>query len=102
MLFTIKRRTKEIGIHKILGGSINSVFWKLTYEVIGLLGFAIVLSCPAAVYIYKTMPGAYKEPLNAIEFLAPIFLVAFVAFLTIGYHILKIARSNPVEALRYE
>jgi hypothetical protein len=70
--------------------------------VIGLLGFAVLIGCPAAVVIYKTMPGAYKEPLAAVEFIVPILLVAVVAFITISYHVLKISFSNPVEALRYE
>jgi len=66
------------------------------------LGFAVLVGCPAALYIYKTMPGAYKEPLTAFEFIIPVALVAIVALLTISYHVLKIALSNPVNALRYE
>jgi len=102
MLFTIKRRTKEIGVRKVLGSSVTSVYWQLSIEVIGMLGFAILVGCPAAIYIYKTMPGAYKEPLSITEFLIAIALVAIIAFLTISYHVLKIAGRNPVEALRYE
>ena len=48
------------------------------------------------------MPGAYKEPLALSEFLVAIALVAVIAFITISYHVLKVAMSNPVEALRYE
>ncbi len=102
ILFTIKRRTKEIGVRKVLGSSVASVYWQLSTEVIGMLGFAILVGCPAAIYIYKTMPGAYKEPLTVTEFLVAIALVAVIAFMTISYHVLKIAVSNPVEALRYE
>jgi putative ABC transport system permease protein len=102
ILFTIKRRTKEIGVRKVLGSSVASVYWQLSTEVVGMLGFAILVGCPAAIYIYKTMPGAYKEPLSATDFLVSIVLVAIIAFITISYHVLKIAVSNPVEALRYE
>lgn len=102
MLFTVKRRTKEIGVRKVMGSSVDSIFWQLSNEIIGLLGFAVLVGCPAAVYIYKTMPGAYKEPLTAFEFIIPVALVAIVALLTISYHVLKIALSNPVNALRYE
>ena len=102
ILFTVKRRTKEIGVRKVLGSSVGSVYWQLSTEVIGMLGFAILVGCPAAIYIYKTMPGAYKEPLSVTAFIISVTLVAVIALLTISYHVLKIAVSNPVEALRYE
>jgi putative ABC transport system permease protein len=102
ILFTVKRRTKEIGVRKVMGSSVSSIYWQLSTEVIGMLGFAILVGCPASIYIYKTMPGAYKEPLSIIAFLTSVALVAVIALLTISYHVLKIAVSNPVEALRYE
>jgi putative ABC transport system permease protein len=102
MLFTVKKRTKEMGVRKVLGSSVGSVFWQLSRELVGLLGFAIVFGCPAAVMIYKTMPGAYKEPLSATDFVVSVVLVAVVALCTITYHVMKIAISNPVNALRYE
>jgi len=102
ILFTLKRRMKEIGVRKVLGSSVATVYWQLSTEVIGMIGFAILVGCPAAIYIYRTMPGAYKEPLALSEFLVAIALVAVIAFITISYHVLKVAMSNPVEALRYE
>jgi hypothetical protein len=48
------------------------------------------------------MPGAYKEPLSSMVFIVGIVLIAIIAQLTISYHVLKVAVSNPVEALRYE
>lgn len=102
ILFTVKRRTKEIGVRKVMGSSVGSIYWQLSTEVVGMLGFATLIGCPAAIYIYLTMPGAYKEPLTVTEFLIAIALVAIIAFITISYHVLKVAVSNPVEALRYE
>lgn len=102
ILFTIKRRTKEIGVRKVLGSSVRSIYWQLSSEVIAMLGFATLVGCPAAIYIYKTMPGAYKEPLSVTVFVISAALVAVIALITISYHVIKIAISNPVEALRYE
>ncbi|MGE5448980.1 MAG: hypothetical protein ACM3PR_11495 [Bacteroidales bacterium] len=48
------------------------------------------------------MPGAYKEPLTASVFILAILIIALVAFVTISYHVLKVATQNPVKALRYE
>lgn len=102
MLFTIKRRTKEIGVRKVLGSSVATIYRQLSFEVFALLGGAILVACPAAVFIYKTMPGTYKEPLSITIFIIGIVLIAVIAQLTISYHVLKIAVSNPVKALRYE
>jgi putative ABC transport system permease protein len=102
ILFTTKRRTKEIGIRKVLGSSVISIYRQLSNEIFGLLGFATLVACPAAWIIYKTMPGAYKEPLTVAEFVLAIGVVAIVALVTISYHVLKVALRNPVDALRYE
>jgi putative ABC transport system permease protein len=102
MLFTIKRRTKEIGVRKVLGSSVATIYRQLSFEVFALLGGAILIACPAAAFIYKTMPGTYKEPLSITIFIIGIILIAVIAQLTISYHVLKIAVSNPVKALRYE
>lgn len=102
ILFTTRRRTKEIGIRKVLGSSVATIYQQLSTEIIGLLAFAALAGCPAAYVIYKTMPGAYKEPLSISVFLLAIALVALVAFMTISYHVLKVAMNNPVEALKYE
>lgn len=102
MLFTIKRRTKEIGIRKILGSSVAKIYGHLSFEVFTLIVGAAIIACPAAFFIYQTMPGTYKEPLSIMVFIIGIVTIAIIAQLTISYHILKVAVSNPVEALRYE
>lgn len=102
ILFTTKRRTKEMGIRKVLGSSVRSIYMQLSMEIIGLLGFSAIVAGPAAWFIYETMPGAYKEPLTATVFILGIITVALVAFVTFSYHVLKVATQNPVNALRYE
>jgi putative ABC transport system permease protein len=102
VLFSTKRRTKEIGVRKVLGSSIGAIYMQLSTEVVGLLGFAAIVACPGAWYIYQTMPGAYKEPLTATVFILAFVMIALVAFITISYHVMKVAISNPVDALKYE
>ena len=48
------------------------------------------------------MPGAYKEPLSITAFIVAVSFVAVISLITISFHVLKVAMSNPVEALRYE
>jgi putative ABC transport system permease protein len=102
ILFTTKRRTKEMGVRKVLGSSVRAIYVQLSVEVVGLLGFAVLVASPGAWAIYRYMPGAYKEPLTASVFILAIVIIALVAFITISYHVLKVAVQNPVEALRYE
>jgi putative ABC transport system permease protein len=102
ILFTTKRRTKEMGVRKVLGSSVRAIYLQLSTEVIGLLGFAVLVASPGAWAIYNYMPGAYKEPLTASVFIIAILIITLVAFITISYHVLKVATQNPVKALRYE
>ncbi|MGE5394733.1 MAG: ABC transporter permease [Candidatus Saccharibacteria bacterium] len=102
ILFTTKRRTKEMGVRKVLGSSVRAIYLQLSTEVVGLLGFAVLIASPGAWAIYNYMPGAYKEPLTPVVFILSIVIIALVAFMTISYHVLKVATQNPVEALRYE
>jgi len=97
MLFTIKRRTKEV-----LGSSVQAIYRQLSFEIFVLLALATLVACPAAIMIYKTMPGVYKEPLSATVFITGIVLIAAIAQLTISYHVVRVAMRNPVDALRYE
>jgi putative ABC transport system permease protein len=102
ILFTTKRRTKEMGVRKVLGSSVRAIYVQLSVEVVGLLGFAVLVASPGAWAIYRYMPGAYKEPLTASVFILAIVIITLVAFITISYHVLRVAIQNPVEALRYE
>ena len=102
MLFTIKRRTKEIGIRKVLGSSVATIYNQLSFEIFTMVGYAAIIACPAAFFIYKTMPGTYKEPLSIMVFIIGIVVIAVIAQLTISYHVLKISISNPVDSLRNE
>lgn len=102
ILFTTKRRTKEMGVRKVMGSSVTAIYVHLSKEVLVLLAFSTIVACPSAWLIYKYMPGAYKEPLTATVFFLGIIVVALVAFFTFSYHVLKVAMQNPVNALRYE
>ncbi len=102
ILYTTKRRVKEIGVRKILGSSVSKIFNQLAVEILGLLFFAVLIACPAAYLVHKYMPGAYKESLTFWDFLFAILVVGIIALLTISSQILKVARNNPSEALRYE
>ncbi len=102
--FTTERRTKEIGIRKVLGASVSDVVMLLSKEFGALILIAFLIAIPVAYY-------AMSEWLNAFEYhvnvgigtfvLAGILMLIF-AWLTVGYQSVKAAIGNPVRALRYE
>ncbi|GJM35542.1 MAG: ABC transporter permease [Saprospiraceae bacterium] len=98
------QRKKEIGIRKVLGASINGLLLLLSREFILLVAIANLLAWPLAYYgIRKWLEGfAYSIDITWTPFLLAAFLSLLMAILTLGYHALRAAFVNPVEALRHE
>jgi putative ABC transport system permease protein len=102
--FMLQARVKEMGIRKVLGAS--------TLRIIGLMGreFAILvvisnaIAWPIAFYaMSKWLQGfPYRTNISILFFFAALLLSLAIAFITVAYHSWKTARSNPVEALKYE
>lgn len=102
--FSIRKRTKEIGIRKAIGASVPNIVFLLIAEFLKLLIIANFLAWPAAYIVmrYWLQNFPYRIDLQiSVFFIAG--AVAFpIALLTVLYHALKAASANPVEALRYE
>ncbi|MCW5910685.1 MAG: ABC transporter permease [Cyclobacteriaceae bacterium] len=102
--FTAEQRTKEIGIRKVMGASVSSVSALLSKEFMWLVGIAFVLASAATWYLMDQWLAsfAYRVELSPALFLLGGLLAAGVAALTVSFHFIKAARSNPVNSLRYE
>jgi putative ABC transport system permease protein len=102
--FTTAQRTKEIGIRKVLGSSISSIFLLLTKEYLILIGLALVIAVPVVYVIMDDWISSfsYRTTISWSIFILAGFSVMMVALITVSYQTLKAARSNPVESLRYE
>jgi len=103
-LFLINRRTKEIGIRKILGASIANLFGLMIYRFMGLIMIAGFVGIPISWYVINRMlqEFANKIELNWWLFAVPLVLILLIALFTIGFNTMQKVRANPVEALRYE
>jgi putative ABC transport system permease protein len=99
-----ERRTKEIGIRKVLGASLIDVFLLLSSEFIVLLGISMLIAWPVAWYVmHRWLQGfAYRIDLDWYTFVLAGVIALVIAGLTVGYQALKAATANPVESLRYE
>ncbi len=100
----ITRRTKEIGIRKVLGASNHHIVALLSREFVVLILIANLIAWPIAHYGVEhwLRDFAYRIDAGMSLFLLGGLLVFLTALLTIGVQALKAAQRNPVHALRYE
>ncbi len=98
------RRTKEIGIRKVLGASVPQVVGMLCKEFVVLVLIAYVLAWPMAWYAMNRWPEnfAYRIDLGVWTFILAGVLALVIALATVSVQAVKAATANPVEALRYE
>ncbi len=102
--FTAEQRTKEIGIRKVMGASVSSVSSMLSREFMILVAVAFAVASGIAWYAMDSWLSsfAYRVPLGAGAFVISGALAASIAWLTVSFHFIKAARSNPADSLRYE
>lgn len=102
--FTAEQRTKEIGIRKVMGATVSSVNALLSKEFMVLVGISFVLASALAWYVMTNWLNsfAYRIELGVSVFILGGAVAAAIAWLTVSYHFIKAARSNPADAIRYE
>ena len=102
--FTIEQRIKEIGIRKILGASVTQIIRLISRDFMLLVGIAVIISLLVAYVALQhwLQDFAYRIELSIFILLISAGFAFALAFATVGYHSLRAARANPVNALRYE
>jgi len=103
-LFSVKQRTKEIGIRKVVGASVAQIAALLSKDFVNLVLIAILVAAPIAFFIMsKWVQGfAYRIELNWWIFVSGGSIAVIVALFTISYQAIKAAMANPVKSLRSE
>ena len=102
--FAAERRIKEIGIRKVLGASVPRIVFLFSKELIGWILTANLIAWPIAYYFISGWLDdyAYRTYMEFSFFLTAGGAALLIALLTMGFHAIKAAIANPIEALRYE
>jgi putative ABC transport system permease protein len=102
--FLIEQKMKEIGIRKVYGSSVMQIVWLIAINFLKLVMVAGLIAIFIAWYFMdKALDNfAYHIDLGWYYFAGGILVAMIIAILTIAYHSIKVALSNPIEVLRYE
>lgn len=102
--FTAEQKTKEIGIRKVLGASVSSLYYLLSKNFIKHIVLAAVIAFPFAYYLMHNWLNdfVYRVRIGPELFLLSFIMILLLTIICIAYHTLRAALSNPVDSLRYE
>ena len=103
-VLSAEKRTKEIGIRKVLGASVNGVVTILSKDFLKLVFISLVIAIPAAwIAANKWLENyPYRITVNWWLFASAGILVILIALITVGFQAIKAAVANPVKSLRTE
>jgi putative ABC transport system permease protein len=102
--FDTERRTKEIGIRKVLGANTTGLVALLSKDFLKLVAIAIILASPVAYYLMDRwlQDFAFKVDISWWIFIAAGIIALFIALITVSFQAIKAALANPVKSLRTE
>jgi putative ABC transport system permease protein len=102
--FTAEQKRKEIGIRKVLGGSVLNVVYQLVKESLLPVVTAIIIALPVAYYFIDKwlQEFAYRIEIPYVILIISSLSAIIIALITVGYQSVKAALSNPVDSIKYE
>jgi putative ABC transport system permease protein len=102
--YTVERRSKEIGIRKVLGASITNIISMVSAEFIWMVAISCIVAIPVGYYLMSEWLSrfAYHISLNAVILVIAGAVVLVIAFGTVSSRTFRAASANPVKSLRSE
>ena len=102
--YVTERRTREIGVRKVLGADLASVVWLLTRQFVAWVALATLIAWPLGYWAMgRWLQGfAFRTGLSVWIFLVSGLAALAIAVATVGSQVLKAALANPARSLKYE
>jgi ABC-type antimicrobial peptide transport system permease subunit len=102
--FMANQKTKEVGVRKVLGASVESIIFLFSKEYARLIFTGFLIAAPLAWYIMRGWLDTftYKIDMSPTIFIIGFGIAFIIAILTVGYRSLSAATANPVNSLRSE
>jgi putative ABC transport system permease protein len=102
--YTAMKKTKEIGIRKVLGSSVENIVILLSKDLLKPVLLGTIIAIPAGYYIMqKWLQGfAYRVTMEWWLFALAALMAVFIALVTVSAQAVKAALANPVKSLRTE
>jgi putative ABC transport system permease protein len=98
------KRTNEIGIRKVQGAKMSQIIYLLQKEILIITLLAMIPSIPLTIWVFNVWlrDFAYQVGMNHLLILIVIMASVVLSSVTVLYHSINAARTNPVDSLRYE
>ncbi len=102
--FMALRKTKEVGIRKVLGASVQSIVMLFSREFINLIGISFLIAAPLGyLFMQEWLNGFhYHIELSWLVFAAAILVSGIISLFTVGYKAIQAATADPVKSIKTE